>query len=135
MVTSTRCPWCGAEFAFDPAVTPAQRAGRGRGPVVAYYPTCPRCRERLELDNPPAPVGPSRARVVRPGDPVSGDGRPQRVPPPPPVSRFKKRRVTPRLLFPRRPAEPAARDAGGLTAAPCGTASRPAPPTAPAARA
>jgi hypothetical protein len=47
------CPKCTRAFAFDILSTPIQRAGREGTPgwwtVLAYYPECPHCREKVEV--------------------------------------------------------------------------------------
>lgn len=49
------CPRCARAFAFAPDETPVQRAGpQGTAKwrrIVAYYPTCPHCNERVEVAN------------------------------------------------------------------------------------
>jgi hypothetical protein len=58
MTTRTVCSGCRRVFAFDTDQAPAQRIrtkNRGTGRVITYYPTCPHCRERVEVDNPLAP--------------------------------------------------------------------------------
>ena len=53
MTFSVLCPRCARKFAFDDRDTPIQRAGvKGSVEwrrVVAYYPTCPHCREKVEI--------------------------------------------------------------------------------------
>ena len=48
------CSSCRSIFVFDPEQTPAQRARAKRRPnigaIVAYYPTCPRCRATVEVN-------------------------------------------------------------------------------------
>jgi hypothetical protein len=63
------CPHCTRGFDFDSAQAPAQRAGgrrsRGAGRVIAYYPSCPHCRAKVEVSHP--------AFIERPR---AGSGRP-----------------------------------------------------------
>jgi hypothetical protein len=47
------CPLCARAFAFDLHEAPVQRAGRTGTPgwwrIIAYYPDCPHCREKVEI--------------------------------------------------------------------------------------
>ena len=52
MIRTAFCPRCGQQFTFDTDEVPAQRAqlkGRRFSPVIAHYPVCTHCRERVEI--------------------------------------------------------------------------------------
>lgn len=46
------CPRCGQMFSFDPQEVPVQRAeirGCRYAPVIAHYPVCLHCHEKVEI--------------------------------------------------------------------------------------
>ena len=53
MTVTVPCPQCDRAFAFDLRETPVQRGGREGTPgwwkILAYYPDCPHCREKVEI--------------------------------------------------------------------------------------
>jgi len=57
LILKARCQRCRQVFAFQAHEVPVQRAGVKGSPrwarVVAYYPSCPRCRETVEVANSP----------------------------------------------------------------------------------
>ena len=63
MKSKTLCPACRRPFEFDPDMTPVQRGWHKRRPrytqVLAYYPTCPHCYQKVEVTS-QAPIGGNR---------------------------------------------------------------------------
>ena len=55
MIRKALCPRCGQTFTFETDQAPAQRAelrGCRFAPVIAHYPVCTHCREKVEIPDP-----------------------------------------------------------------------------------
>lgn len=68
MTVKALCPSCARLIAFDSDQTPAQRSWSRRKPrqgqILAYYPTCPHCNQKVEVTATRTPLANAGMRTV-----------------------------------------------------------------------